>query len=39
MGDGGGGDGGSVVMDCGRDACVGSGRVSERDCCRLFWVI
>ena len=37
--DGGGGDGGNVVMDGGRNACVGSGRVNGRDCSRLPWVI
>ena len=31
MGDGGGGDRGSAVMGGGRDACVGSGGVNERD--------
>ena len=39
MGDGGGGDGGSAVMASGRGTCVGSGGVSERDCCRLPGVI
>ena len=39
MGDGGGGDGGSAVMASGGGACVGSGGVSERDCCRLPGVI
>ena len=39
MGDGGGDDGGGVVMDGGRDACVGSGRVNGRDCCMLPGVI
>ena len=43
-GDGGeGGDGGgeerSVVMTGGRGACVASGNVSKRDCCRLPGII
>ena len=33
MGDGGGSDGGSAMMGDGKSACVGSGGVSERDCC------
>ena len=39
MGDGGEGNKRSVVMSGGGDACVGSRRVSERDCCRLPGVI
>ena len=39
MGDGGGGNGGSTVMGGGGGASVGSGRVSDRGCCRLLGVI
>ena len=39
MGDGGGSDGGSAMMSDGKSACVGSGGVNERDCCRLSRVI
>ena len=33
------GNEGSAAMSGGGDACVGSGGVSERDCCRLFGII
>ena len=39
MGDGGWGDRESAVMGGGGGACVGSGGVNERDCCRLPGVI
>ena len=39
MGYDGGGDGGNAVMDVRGSACVGSGGVNERDCCRLPGVI
>ena len=39
VGDGGEGDKGSAVMGGGRGACVGSGGVSEGDCCRLPGII
>ena len=39
VGDGGEGDERSAVMNGGGGACVGSGGVSERDCCRLPRVI
>ena len=35
MGDGGRVDRGSAVIGGGRDACVGSGGVNDRDCCRI----
>ena len=38
-GDGGEGKERSAVMIGGRGACVGSGNVSKRDCCRLPGVI
>ena len=39
MGDGGEDDKGSAVIGGGGGACMGSGEVSERDCCRLPGVI
>ena len=39
MGDGGEGDKGTAVMSVGRGACVNSGGISERDCCRFSVVI
>ena len=39
MGDSGWGGGGSAVMGGGRDACVGSREINERDCCKFPGVI
>ena len=39
VGDGGEDDKGSAVIGGGGGACMGSGEVSERDCCRLPGVI